>query len=149
MTPSTADTPSRLVVDSNVWISGLVFGGAPRHVFEGIVHDGARLVVSAEILTEVRRVVAVKFPGFVDDVEALIGVMQDHLDSVSLGSITIDVCRDPDDNRVLETAVLGEAAAIVSVDKDLLVLGEYQGIAITTPREWLALRPARRRERAT
>lgn len=145
MTPSTADTPSRLVVDSNVWISALVFGGAPRQVFEGIVRDGLRLVVSAEILTEVRRVVAVKFPDFTDDVEALIGVIQDQLESVSLGSITIDACRDPDDNRVLETAVLGGAAAIVSGDKDLLVLGSYEGVAIVTPQEWLALRPARRK----
>lgn len=139
MTPSTAD--GRLVVDSNVWISALVFGGAPRQVFEVIVHDGLRLVVSAEILTEVRRVVGVKFPDFVDDVEALIGVIHEHLDFVSLGSITIDVCRDPDDNRVLETAILGDAAAIVSGDKDLLVLGDYEGVAIITPQEWLALRP--------
>lgn len=145
MTPSTADPASRLVVDSNVWISALVFGGAPRQVFEVIVHDGLRLVVSAEILTEVRRVVGAKFPDFTDDVEALIGVIQDHLDSVSLGSITIDVCRDPDDNRVLETAILGDAAAIVSGDKDLLVLGSYEGVAIVTPQEWLALRPARRK----
>lgn len=144
MTPSTADTPSRLVVDSNVWISALVFGGAPRQVFEVIVHDGLRLVVSAEILTEIRRVVGVKFPDFTDDVEALIGVIQDHLDSVSLGSITIGVCRDPDDNRVLETAILGDATAIVSGDKDLLVLGGYEGVAIVTPQEWLALLPARR-----
>ena len=144
MTPSTADTPSRLVVDSNVWISALVFGGAPRQVFEAIVHDGLRLVVSAEILTEVRRVAGVKFPDFTDDVEALIGVLQENLEVVSLGSITIDVCRDPDDNRVLETAILGDAEAIVSGDKDLLVLGDYEGIAITTPRAWLSLRPARR-----
>jgi putative PIN family toxin of toxin-antitoxin system len=144
MTPSTADLPGQLVVDSNVWISALVFGGAPRQVFEAIVRDGLRLVVSAEILTEVRRVVGVKFPDFTDDVEALIGVLHDHLASVALGSITIDVCRDPDDNRVLETAILGEAEAIVSGDKDLLVLEGYESVAIITPQDWLALRPARR-----
>lgn len=113
-------------------------------MFEVIVHDGLRLVVSAEMLTEVRRVVGVKFPDFVDDVQALIGVIQDQLESVSLGSVTIDICRDPDDNRVLETAILGDAAAIVSGDKDLLVLGGYEGIAIVTPQNWLALREARR-----
>jgi putative PIN family toxin of toxin-antitoxin system len=136
MTPSTAD--GRLVVDSNVWISALAFGGAPRQVFEAIVLGGLRLVVSAEVLTEVRRVVVVKVPDFAGDVEALVGVMQDHLEVVSLGSITIDVCRDPDDNRVLETAILGQAAAIVSGDKDLLVLEGYEGVAIVTPQEWLS-----------
>jgi putative PIN family toxin of toxin-antitoxin system len=144
MTPSTADISGRLVVDSNVWISALVFGGTPRQVFELIVHDGLRLVVSAEILTEVRRVVGVKFPDFTDDVEALIGVIQDHIDVISLGSITIDACRDPDDNRVLETAILGGAGALVSGDKDLLILGDYEGVAIVTPQDWLALRTARR-----
>lgn len=144
MTPSTADTPRRLVVDSNVWISALVFGGAPRQVFGVIVHEGLRLVVSAEILTEVRRVVGVKFPDFTDDVEALVAVLQENLEVVSLGSITIEACRDPDDNRVLETAILGDAATIVSGDKDLLVLGDYEGVAIVTPQAWLALRPARR-----
>jgi putative PIN family toxin of toxin-antitoxin system len=144
MTPSIADGAGRLVIDSNVWISALVFGGAPRQVFETIVHDGLRLVTSAEILTEVRRVVGVKFPEFIDDVEALIAVIHDQLDSVALGSITIDVCRDPDDNRVLETAIIGDAAGIVSGDKDLLVLGGYDGVAIVTPKEWLALHEGRR-----
>jgi predicted nucleic acid-binding protein len=86
----------------------------------------------------------VEFPEFIDDVEALIAVIHDQLDSVALGSITIDVCRDPDDNRVLETAIIGDAAGIVSGDKDLLVLGGYDGVAIVTPKEWLALHEGRR-----
>jgi predicted nucleic acid-binding protein len=54
-----------VVVDSDVWISALVFGGALRHVFEMVVRDALRLVVSAEILTEIRRAVVGKFPDFV------------------------------------------------------------------------------------
>ena len=96
-----------------------------------------RLVVSAEILTEIRRVVSAKFPDFVDDVESLVAALDDHLDTVALGSITIDVCRDPDDNRVLETAILGDAATIVSGDRDLLALGTYEGVAVVTPSDWL------------
>ncbi|WP_309711445.1 putative toxin-antitoxin system toxin component, PIN family [Pseudolysinimonas sp.] len=145
MTPSTPD-PAWVVVDSNVWISALVFGGAPRQVFETVVRDALRLVVSAEILTEIRRVVAGKFPDFVDDIETLLGVLHDYLDTIPLGAITIAASRDPDDNRVLETAILGGAAAIVTGDKDLLVLGTYDGVTITTPQDWLerigATRPA-------
>jgi putative PIN family toxin of toxin-antitoxin system len=136
MTPLTAD-PARIVVDSNVWISALVFGGAPRHVFEVVVRDALRLVVSAEILTEIRRVVVGKFPAFVEDVETLLSVLHDYLDTIPLGAITIGASRDPDDNRVLETAILGGAAAIVTGDKDLLVLGTYDGVRITTPQDWL------------
>ena len=129
-----------VVVDSNVWVSALVFGGAPRQVFETIVRDGLRLVVSAEILTEVRRVVAAKFPDFADDVEALLGVLRDLMDSVPLGSITVEVSRDPDDNRVLETAILGGATAIVTGDEDLLDLGSHEGVALVRPAEWIGVR---------
>lgn len=136
MTRSTPD-PDRIVIDSNVWISALVFGGGPRQVFETVVRDGLRVVVSVEILTEIRRVVAAKFPEFVDDVETLLGVLHDDLDTVPLGAITVEVSRDPDDNRVLETAILGGAAVIVTGDRDLLVLGTYEGVTITTPQTWL------------
>jgi predicted nucleic acid-binding protein len=127
MTPPTPDPAEvRVVVESNVWISALVFGGAPRPIFEAIVRDGLRLVVSAE---------------------ALLDALKDHLDSVSLGSITIEECRDPDDNRVLETAVLGVAASIVSGDKDLVILGDFEGVSITTPHDWLERRPPRPADR--
>ena len=49
------------------------------------------------------------------------------------------VQRDPDDNRVLEAAVAGEADYIVSGDRDLLDLGEYGGIRILRPAEFVAL----------
>lgn len=104
------------------------------------MRDGLRLVVSAEILTDVRRVVEVKLPDFADDVEALLSVLRDLMESVPLGSITVEVSRDPDDNRVLETAILGGAAVIVTGDKDLLDLGSYEGVAIMRPAEWIERR---------
>ena len=157
MTSSTADEPPvdarpadapdppdrHIVVDSNVWISALVFGGGPRRVFERIVRDGKRLVVSEAIHVEVRRIVGAKFPGFESDVDALRTVMAPFTNVVALGAATVDVCRDPDDNRVLETAMLGRASGIVTGDHDLLVLGTYERIRIVTPASWLA-GPSRR-----
>ena len=130
----------RVVVDSNVWISALVFGGAPRRVFELITEHGLRLVVSAEIITEIRRVVQTKFPDFFEDVDALLRVLHDHLDVIPLGAVTVDASRDPDDNRVLETAILGAATTIVSGDSDLLELKAFEGVSIVRPREWVEAR---------
>jgi putative PIN family toxin of toxin-antitoxin system len=48
-----------------------------------------------------------------------------------------DVCRDPNDNMVLECALVAGAAHIVSGDKDLLSLKIYLGISILTAREYL------------
>ena len=75
-----------------------------------------------------------------DDV--MLGDGFDFVDArnVELGGITIEVCRDPDDNRVLETAVLGAADWIVSGDKDLLTLGRVGSVTILTPSDWLAWR---------
>ncbi len=49
------------------------------------------------------------------------------------------VCRDPDDNWVLATAIAGNAKTIVTGDKDLLVLKTFEGIPIVTPREFLEM----------
>jgi predicted nucleic acid-binding protein len=50
----------------------------------------------------------------------------------------IHVCRDPNDDMVLECAVVSGAQFIVTGDKDLLVLNPYSGIQIVTPAEFLA-----------
>jgi putative PIN family toxin of toxin-antitoxin system len=49
------------------------------------------------------------------------------------------VCRDRDDDKVLETAVAGQADIILTGDRDLLVLGEYKGIRILSPRQFVEL----------
>lgn len=67
-------------------------------------------------------------------------VLVEHTTSVTLGPITVNACRDPDDNRILETAVLGHADTIVSGDKDLLSLGGYEGITIERPADCRARR---------
>jgi putative PIN family toxin of toxin-antitoxin system len=46
------------------------------------------------------------------------------------------VVRDPDDDAVLATSIAGDASAIVTGDRDLLVLGEHHGIRIVTPRDF-------------
>lgn len=141
MTSSTAEPAvarnRRLVIDSNVWISALVFGGVPRRVFEHVVRHGFVVVTSAQITTETRRVIATKFPDFTDDFTALCALLTPSTVVIALGATTIDACRDPDDNQVLETAVLGDAASIVSGDRDLLALGRYGNTEILSPAAWL------------
>lgn len=50
----------------------------------------------------------------------------------------IKVCRDPDDNAVIEAAVAGTAEYIVTGDDDLLVLKKFETVKIVTPRVFLA-----------
>lgn len=114
-----------------------MFGGQPRQVFERAVQEGQRIIVSAELLSEVRRVLGQRFPDFLPDFEALLAALEHFIVSVALGSVTITICRDPDDNKILETAVIGRAACLISGDKDLLTLHPYEAIQIVRPSEYL------------
>ena len=127
----------RIVIDSNVWISALVFGGKPRHIFERAVADGWTIITSEEIFTEVRRVLTVKFVDFVEDFESFQMLLQPYITKVQLGSIRVVASRDEDDNRVIETVLIGDASYIITGDKDLLVLSKYDQITILAPTDFL------------
>jgi putative PIN family toxin of toxin-antitoxin system len=51
----------------------------------------------------------------------------------------LDVVRDPSDNRILEAALAGQADYIVTTDRDLLDLDEFEGVRIVTPVTFLAI----------
>lgn len=129
----------RVAIDSNVWVSALVFGGKPRSIFERVVADGLTIIVSEEIFTEARRVLAFKFGDFVEDFESFQAILQPYVIKIQLGSIRIAVSRDEDDNRVIETAIIGDASHIITGDKDLLVSSKYDQIDIVSPTEFLKI----------
>jgi len=57
---------------------------------------------------------------------------------VSVSKLENPVCRDPDDDNILAAAVSGKCDCVITGDKDLLVLKEYEGIDIFSPRDFLA-----------
>ena len=132
------DAP-RIVLDTNVWLSALVFGGKPRQIVELFAAGFISVVVSEELLTEMRRSVRRAFLDFRDNLARMEALIEHDAEMVPLGSMTIAVCRDLDDNHILETAVIGECTYIVSGDNDLLSLKQYESICILKPDEFLRL----------
>jgi uncharacterized protein len=128
-----------VTLDTNVLISALVFGGNPRKVLDLCIKGDFVLVMSEEIYTELHRKVNQKFPQFLEDLEKFEVLLRQDAILVRLGDITVDTCRDPDDNRVLETAILGGCVFIVSGDKDLLELKQIFSTHIVSPVEFLDL----------
>lgn len=120
-------------------MSALVFGGRPREVTDLIADQRLTTVMSEEIMTELRRIVAAKFPQFGRQITQLETLLRRYSRWVQLGSIMVAVCRDPDDDRVIETAIIGGCQYIVSGDKDLLAVASYQGIRIVAPAEFLVI----------
>ena len=50
----------------------------------------------------------------------------------------VHVCRDPDDDALIQAAIAGDAAYVVSGDEDLLVLERFETVCFVTPRAFLA-----------
>lgn len=132
----------RVVVDTSVLVRALITpGGAAGRVL-GLLNEGAYVLVYSLVLLE--ELTDVLGRGWLrgsygvgdDDISALLRllVLQGHLvDPVQ----RVSVCRDPEDDKVLEAAIAGAADAIVTDDKDLLTLGFFNGIPIIRPAPFL------------
>jgi uncharacterized protein len=135
----------RIVLDANVWVSALISNkGAPARILELWRLGDVEVVISPAILAELDRVLRYpKLLGRYNLPQNDIGLFLRQLERQCIGVVPAEevgaiVC-DPADNRYLECAVAGEAAVIVSGDRHLLELKEYEGIQILTPAELLLL----------
>lgn len=127
------------VIDTNVWISGLIFGGNPEKIIRKFIDGEIIVVTSEELLSELRRKISQRFPLFKPHLALLEASIREDAILVRLGDVQVTASRDADDNKVLETAVAGGAGYIISGDKDLLVLSTYQGVKILKPADFLTL----------
>ena len=92
---------------------------------------------SVVILDELREHLIGKFGFSAQDGDNAVGLLRSQLVLVRPVELGRGVCRDPDDDRVLATAVAAGADCIVTGDRDLLVIERYEGIDILSPRQFL------------
>jgi uncharacterized protein len=128
----------RLLLDSNVLISALVFGGLPRLIVASAEGPGAVLVISLQIIREVEGVLRRKFRWEPDRIAAACRPIWTR-GHVLTPSVSVEECRDPNDNHVLALALSANADVIVTGDADLLALHPFRGIPILTPSQALPL----------
>jgi putative PIN family toxin of toxin-antitoxin system len=127
-----------VVVDSSVWVSALRFDGVPaRALKRALIVD--RLFISEFIESEVIRVLVTKFGIREEFVRTRMSALLEQVCRVETRGLLSGVCRDPNDDAVLETAVNGGAELLVTGDKDLRALKSFRGIAIVTPAEYLSV----------
>lgn len=135
----TKNTKPRVVIDSNVWISGLVFGGYPGRILELFIEGSILIVVSAELMSELRRKIIQKFPKFLPYLTLLESSILNDAIVVNLGTKTVRISRDLDDDKFIETALIGKCDYVISGDKDLLSLKSYLDIRIISPSEFISI----------
>lgn len=139
--PKKKPAKPKLVLDSNVIIAALVFGGKPREILELAVRGLVDIAISDDILEEIRGVLGGKkfqYPARI--VRALIIEIEDLAHLVQPKEKIEAIADDPEDNRVLECAVESGASVIVSGDSHLLTLQNYGRIKIMNPDEFLRAR---------
>lgn len=127
----------RAVIDTNTWISGLVWSGAPRQVVQLVLGRGLCCSTSHELMVELERVLG--YPRIEKvltqrglTAAELLGQLGLVSDVVIAPALPQPVCRDPDDDAVLACALAAGADFIVSGDQDLLVLQSFEGMPILT-----------------
>ena len=125
----------RLVLDTNVLIAALVAEGLCRDLVRRRL-DNHVLISSQQLLDELREKLEQKFKVRAKDVPFL-RAYTERVELVRPAALPRNACRDPEDVAVLASAVAGQADCIITGDEDLLVLVEYDGISILTPRQWL------------
>jgi putative PIN family toxin of toxin-antitoxin system len=129
----------KLVLDSNVLISGIIFGGKPRRLLQHIIEGRLELYLSKEIIDEVIGILRKKFKY----PHRMLLAVENELASISIiiePDFKIDfITEDYDDNKLLECALAAECEYIVSGDNHLLSVGAYQSIQIKGVSEFLDL----------
>ena len=127
----------RVVLDTNVVMSALFFGGVPRRVVEAVCNGELNAYVTQPIMDEYERIISemMEKKHYYVRSETLAPIMENFQKIHS--NTNVHVCRDPDDDKFLSCAMDCKAVYVVSGDKDLLSIGEYEGIEIVTAKELL------------
>lgn len=127
----------RVVIDTNVLLSAILFGGNPlkllnlwrfQHAFD--------LVISPEILAELVGKLKTKFAlpnDLVLEWQELLSENTIHV----LPDYVTEICRDADDDKFLDTALTGNATYLVTGDKDLLDSKKHENIKILKAKDYL------------
>ena len=128
----------RIVLDTNVLISALFFGGNPQTVLEKAIMGQISLVLSKEILNEFEEVLcAKKFPYPPEIARNIVRELEAVSELVFPTRKIAAVKADPYDNLILECAVTAEVDYVVSGDNHLLELKRFEGIPILSPAQFL------------
>ena len=125
----------RIVLDTNVFVSGVFFGGPPGRILEGWRDSEVEVMISHEIIEEYVRVgerLLEQFPGV--DLEPALDLIATSATLVRAQPLPEPVCRDADDDKFLACALAASAVYVVSGDRDLLDESPYQGVTVVRPR---------------
>jgi putative PIN family toxin of toxin-antitoxin system len=128
----------KIVLDTNVFISGIFFGGPPSQILKSWRQSKLTIILTQQILGEYQRVgeeLSAKYPSI--HIEPIIKLFTIFGEFVETKGITETICEDPDDNKFIECAIASQSKLIVSGDKHLLTISGYKDIEVLKPRQFI------------
>lgn len=131
--------PPRVVFDTSVLFSAIGWGGTPGQCVETASQGRSHAITCTEILAELEEKLARKLAFSDERVAAVLASLIAMSEVIAITGQLRGPQQDRKDDMILECAVVGQATHIVTGDrKHLLPLGEFQGVRIVTPAEFLA-----------
>ena len=132
----------RVVLDTNVVASALLWGGTPERLIEAAGEGSLECFTSEALIAELAGILGrAKFADKLRQknlsAAEIVARYREIAETVEAASVEAARLRDPDDAAVLACALAARAEAIVSGDADLHPLGNYQGISVLSPADCL------------
>ena len=123
----------KVVLDTNIYISGILFAGKPREVLDLAIKGKIHVFISPDILSELRDVLSRKKFGFSPEhVDIIIREIESITTMVNPAKKYSIVSHDSD-NIIIDCAMESRVEYIITGDNDLLCLNKYKSITIINP----------------
>ena len=124
----------KIVIDTNVVLSAILFGGKPRQILEAALGGTIKICISAATIAELERVLHRSKFGFgsqmVQTIISEITAIAEWVEPHRHRQLVVD---DPDDNMFLDCAIEGKVDYLVSGDHHLLSIGKCEGMQVINP----------------
>lgn len=130
----------RVVLDTNVLLSGIFFGGVPGQILDAYAEGRLELVLSPEILAEYRRAgteLSVRYPSRRDALSPVLALLAMRATLVDVVPWPAPISADPEDDKFLAAALAGGAAIVISGDRHLRDVSGWRGIEVLTTRQFV------------
>lgn len=123
-----------VILDTNVFISGIFWSGSPYKILKAWQNKKLTLIVSEDIIDEYDRVskaLSTQYPNI--DLSPFIELLTINSKMYVPLKLNEQVCRDQDDDKFIACALAAKAIFIISGDQDLLVISGYKGVDVIKP----------------
>jgi len=127
----------RVIVDTNVFVSGIFWSGPPNKILKSWQVKKIQLIISPDIFQEYNRVAQLlsrKYSSL--ELSSIMNLCATYSEWHQPLPLEEPVSRDPDDDKFIACAISAGVKVIVSGDRDLLVVSGYQNLEIISPAEF-------------